>query len=75
MKIDCFGATYRAKSDSRLEFIDRAPQAVGGKSRKANDHKAYYPGPVPLRVQVTGDRRSGRAAGSEPSGLRLDAVE
>jgi hypothetical protein len=55
---------------SRLEFIDRAPQAVGGKSRKANDPKAYYPGPVPLRVQVTGDRRSGRLLGGQILGNR-----
>ena len=37
---------------------------------EANDHKAYYPGAVPLRVQVTGDRRSGRLLGGQILGNR-----
>ncbi len=29
------------------------------------DHKAYYPGATPLRVRVTGDRRTGRLLGAQ----------
>ncbi|GAA1036624.1 FAD-dependent oxidoreductase [Virgisporangium ochraceum] len=31
----------------------------------ADDHKAYYPGATPIRVRVTGDRRSGRLLGAQ----------
>lgn len=32
---------------------------------KVNDHKAYYPGAVPLLLRVTGDRRTGRLLGAQ----------
>lgn len=31
----------------------------------ADDHKAYYPGATPIRIRVTGDRRSGRLLGAQ----------
>ena len=37
---------------------------------EANDHKAYYPGAVPLRIQLMGDRRSGRLLGGQILGNR-----
>ena len=55
----------RREKRSRLEFIEPGASSSRCKSRKANDHKAYYLGPVPLRVQVTGDRRSGRLLGGQ----------
>lgn len=30
-----------------------------------DDHKAYYPGAVPLRIRLTGDRSSGRLLGAQ----------
>jgi NADPH-dependent 2,4-dienoyl-CoA reductase/sulfur reductase-like enzyme len=37
---------------------------------EANDHKAYYPGAVPLRIRLTGDRRTGRLLGGQILGNR-----
>lgn len=31
----------------------------------ADDHKAYYPGATPIRIRITGDRRSGRLLGAQ----------
>jgi NADPH-dependent 2,4-dienoyl-CoA reductase/sulfur reductase-like enzyme len=39
-------------------------------SLEANDHKAYYPGAVPLRIHLTGDRRTGRLLGGQILGNR-----
>jgi NADPH-dependent 2,4-dienoyl-CoA reductase/sulfur reductase-like enzyme len=39
-------------------------------SLEANDHKAYYPSAVPLRIQLTGDRRTGRLLGGQILGNR-----
>ena len=37
---------------------------------EANDHKAYYPGAVRLRIRLTGDRRTGRLLGGQILGNR-----
>ena len=37
---------------------------------EANDHKAYYPGAVPLRIRLTGDRRTDRLLGGQILGNR-----
>ena len=37
---------------------------------EVNDHKAYYPGAVPLRIRLTGDRRTGRLLGGQIVGNR-----
>jgi len=37
---------------------------------EANDHKAYYPGAVPLRIRLTGDRGTGRLLGGQILGNR-----
>ena len=37
---------------------------------EVNDHKAYYPGAVPLRIRLTGDRRTGRLLGGQILGNR-----
>ena len=39
-------------------------------SLEANDHKAYYPGAVALRIHLTGDRRTGRLLGGQILGNR-----
>jgi NADPH-dependent 2,4-dienoyl-CoA reductase/sulfur reductase-like enzyme len=39
-------------------------------SLEANDHKAYYPSAVPLRIHLTGDRRTGRLLGGQILGNR-----
>jgi NADPH-dependent 2,4-dienoyl-CoA reductase/sulfur reductase-like enzyme len=36
----------------------------------ADDHKAYYPGSHPIRMRVTGDRRTGRLLGMQLFGHR-----
>ncbi len=33
-----------------------------------DDHKAYYPGAVPLRIRLTGDRSSGLLLGAQMLG-------
>jgi hypothetical protein len=37
---------------------------------EANDHKAYYPGAVPLHILMSGDRATGRLLGAQILGLR-----
>ena len=37
---------------------------------EVNDHKAYYPGATPLRIHLTGDRRTGRLLGGQIVGNR-----
>jgi Pyridine nucleotide-disulphide oxidoreductase, dimerisation domain len=37
---------------------------------EANDHKAYYPGAVPLHILVSGDRSTGRLLGAQIVGSR-----
>lgn len=37
---------------------------------EANDHKAYYPGTVPLHILISGDRASGRLLGAQILGNR-----
>ena len=37
---------------------------------EANDHKAYYPGAVPLQIHLTGDRRTGRLLAGQILGNR-----
>lgn len=39
-----------------------------------DDHKAYYPGAVPLSISVTGDRASGRLLGAQIVGHRSAEV-
>ena len=51
--------------DARKAKFD--PVTVG---LEANDHKAYYPGATPLRVHLTGDRRTGRLLGGQILGNR-----
>lgn len=51
--------------DAREAKFD--PVTVG---LEANDHKAYYPGATPLRVHLTGDRRTGRLLGGQILGNR-----
>ncbi|WP_309244163.1 NAD(P)/FAD-dependent oxidoreductase [Micromonospora parastrephiae] len=36
----------------------------------ADDHKAYYPGSTPIRIRVTGDRRTGKLLGAQLLGSR-----
>ena len=62
--------TGLSERDARQAGFD--PVTVG---LEANDHKAYYPGAVPLRIHLTGDRRTGRqgaeqAARSRDAGIR-----
>ena len=76
VKIDCFGegsSSAQPTARKAIPFRVHRPGASSsrwGKSGKANDNKAYYPGAVPLRVQVTGDRRSGRLLGGQILGNR-----
>ena len=51
--------------DARKAKFD--PVTVG---LEANDHKTYYPGATPLRVHLTGDRRTGRLLGGQILGNR-----
>ena len=51
--------------DAREAKFD--PVTVG---LEANDHKADYPGATPLRVHLTGDRRTGRLLGGQILGNR-----
>ena len=51
--------------DARTASFD--PLTVGS---EVNDHKAYYPGAVPLRIHLTGDRRTGRLLGGQILGNR-----
>ena len=51
--------------DAREARFD--PVTVG---LEANDHKAYYPGATPLRIHLTGDRRTGRLLGGQILGNR-----
>ncbi len=37
---------------------------------QANDHKAYYPGAVPLNILISGDRSNGRLLGAQIVGSR-----
>jgi NADPH-dependent 2,4-dienoyl-CoA reductase/sulfur reductase-like enzyme len=37
---------------------------------QANDHKAYYPGAVPLHIHMSGDRASGSLLGAQILGLQ-----
>ena len=37
---------------------------------EANDHKAYYPGAVPLHILMSGDRATGSLLGAQILGLR-----
>jgi NADPH-dependent 2,4-dienoyl-CoA reductase/sulfur reductase-like enzyme len=37
---------------------------------EARDHKAYYPGAVPLHILVSGDRSTGRLLGAQIVGSR-----
>ena len=41
---------------------------------QADDHKAYFPGAVPLQLRITGDRRSGRLLGAQILGDRRAEV-
>jgi NADPH-dependent 2,4-dienoyl-CoA reductase/sulfur reductase-like enzyme len=54
-----------SERDARQAGFD--PVTVG---LEANDHKAYYPGAVPLRIHLTGDRRTGRLLGGQILGNR-----
>ena len=51
--------------DARAASFD--PVTVGS---EVNDHKAYYPGAAPLRIHLTGDRRTGRLLGGQILGNR-----
>ena len=51
--------------DARSARFD--PATVGS---VVNDHKAYYPGAVPLHIRLTGDRRTGRLLGGQILGNR-----
>ena len=51
--------------DARTASFD--PVTVGS---EVNDHKAYYPGAVPLRIHLTGDRRTRRLLGGQILGNR-----
>jgi NADPH-dependent 2,4-dienoyl-CoA reductase/sulfur reductase-like enzyme len=57
--------TGLSERDARQAGFD--PVTVG---LEANDHKAYYPGAVPLRIHLTGDRRTGRLLGGQILGNR-----
>ena len=57
--------TGLSELDARQAGFD--PVTVG---LEANDHKAYYPGAVSLRIHLTGDRRTGRLLGGQILGNR-----
>jgi NADPH-dependent 2,4-dienoyl-CoA reductase/sulfur reductase-like enzyme len=57
--------TGLSEGDARKARFD--PVTVG---LKANDHKAYYPGAVPLRIHLMGDRRTGRLLAGQILGNR-----
>ena len=57
--------TGLSEQDARKARLD--PVTV---SLEANDHKAYYPGAVPLRIHLMGDRRTGRLLGGQILGNR-----
>jgi NADPH-dependent 2,4-dienoyl-CoA reductase/sulfur reductase-like enzyme len=54
-----------SERDARKARCD--PVTVG---LEANDHKAYYPGAVPLCIHLTGDRRTRRLLGGQILGNR-----
>jgi NADPH-dependent 2,4-dienoyl-CoA reductase/sulfur reductase-like enzyme len=57
--------TGLSEGDARKARFD--PVTVG---LEANDHKAYYPGAVPLRIHLMGDRRTGRLLAGQILGNR-----
>ena len=57
--------TGLSERDARQAGFD--PVTVG---LEANDHKAYYPGAVSLRIHLTGDRRTRRLLGGQILGNR-----
>jgi NADPH-dependent 2,4-dienoyl-CoA reductase/sulfur reductase-like enzyme len=57
--------TGLSERDARKARFD--PVTVG---LEANDHKAYYPGVVPLRIHLTGDRQTGRLLAGQILGNR-----
>ena len=57
--------TGLSERDARKARFDPVTVAL-----EANDHKAYYPGAVPLRIHLTGDRRTGRLLGGQILGNR-----
>jgi NADPH-dependent 2,4-dienoyl-CoA reductase/sulfur reductase-like enzyme len=57
--------TGLSERDARQAGFD--PVTVG---LEANDHKAYYPAAVSLRIHLTGDRRTGRLLGGQILGNR-----
>ena len=57
--------TGLSERDARKARFD--PVTVG---LEANDHKAYYPAAAPLRIHLTGDRRTGRLLAGQILGNR-----
>ena len=57
--------TGLSERDARKAKFD--PVTVG---LEANDHKAYYPGATPLRIHLTGDRRTGQLLAGQILGNR-----
>jgi len=59
---------------ARTGLLDREARRAGFDpitvAATANDHKAYYPGAVPLHILVTGDRATGRLLGAQILGNR-----
>lgn len=59
---------------ARTGLLDHEASAAGFDAvtieTVANDHKAYYPGAVPLTLRMTGDRITGRLLGAQILGHR-----
>jgi NADPH-dependent 2,4-dienoyl-CoA reductase/sulfur reductase-like enzyme len=57
--------------DHEAETVGFEPVTVAA---RPNDHKAYYPGAMPIEMRVTGDRRDGRLLGVQLVGHRGSEV-
>jgi NADPH-dependent 2,4-dienoyl-CoA reductase/sulfur reductase-like enzyme len=59
---------------ARTGLLDHEARAAGFDpvtiETTANDHKAYYPGAVPLTIRISGDRTTGRILGAQILGHR-----
>ena len=67
LKVFDLAIVHTGLSDRDAREAKFDPVTVG---LEANDHKAYYPGATPLRVHLTGDRRTGRLLGGQILGNR-----
>jgi NADPH-dependent 2,4-dienoyl-CoA reductase/sulfur reductase-like enzyme len=54
-----------ARTGLRQDEAEREGFDAYTRETVTNDHKGYYPGATPLKVRVTGDRRTGRLLGAQ----------